>query len=88
MSRVESAMVTAILRDFREQGIEMFSRFTVGKEQGAVAGRAATEWYYEKLVEAFDGRKADLTTGADVRLEDLRRTVSAIKEMRPEGTSA
>lgn len=73
--------VTAILRDFRSQGVEMFGRFTVGKQDGPVAGRTATEWYYTSLVKAFDARSRELTSGGRVLLEELRRTLDAIRAL-------
>jgi (p)ppGpp synthase/HD superfamily hydrolase len=72
--------VTAILRDFRTEGIKMFGRFTIGQKDGPVAGRAATEWYYGELVTEFTSRHDDLTPGGVVLLKELRRTLDTIRQ--------
>lgn len=70
---------TAISRDLREIGMEVFRRFSMGKKGDLVAGRKATEWYYGRLIEAFDARRTELTPGGRVLLEELTLVVDAIR---------
>ncbi|MDP9331870.1 MAG: HD domain-containing protein [Actinomycetota bacterium] len=80
--------VTAILRDLRTFGDDVFLRFTVGRAEGALAGRKATEWYYTELIKVFDARRAELTPGGIVLLEELRLTLQAIEVHRSTSSAA
>lgn len=63
---------TAIDRDLRTVGKNVFRRFTTG--------RKGTLWYYRRLVKVFDERSADLTPGGRVLHNELRRTVREMKQ--------
>ena len=65
--RATSFTTRAILRDFREIGDALWSRFKGGKE--------GTLWYYRALVEAF--RKA----GSTPLVEQFDRVVSKLERI-------
>lgn len=60
----------ALLKDYREVGEDLWGRFNNG-------GKADTLWYYEALVEAFDGL-------GPIR-EELARTVGELRRISTEG---
>ena len=70
---------TAILRDLREIGVDVYGRFAMGKTGDLVAGREATEWYYRSLIAGFHERRAELTPGGRVLLEELRLIVKGMR---------
>jgi len=64
---------TAIVRDLRTVGKKVFRRFNTG--------RKGTIWYYRRLVKVFGRRRADLTPGGRMLLEELRLTVREMKRL-------
>jgi (p)ppGpp synthase/HD superfamily hydrolase len=61
---------TAIVRDVRAGGHDVFERFK-GKRTG-------TLWYYDALAKAFDERRGDLEPGGIVLLAELQLAVEAM----------
>lgn len=67
----------AIYRDQRLLGDTLFSRFTMGKDDPR-RGRAATEWYYDELAQAFAGRSEVFTPEGQLLVGELGEIVNAI----------
>jgi (p)ppGpp synthase/HD superfamily hydrolase len=61
---------TSIARDLRTIGPAVFERFKPSPPE--------TVWYYQQLVEAFEARRSQLTTGGRVLLDEFRTVVEQL----------
>ncbi len=76
----------AISRDQQRLGDELFSRFTMGKDDPR-QGRAATEWYYDELAKTFAEKATEFTAEGQILVGELRELVDAIMH-RPQPITA
>lgn len=60
----------SVLLDLRSHGDEIWTRFNAGKD--------GQLWYYGRLADTFDARRADLGEPAQAAVDELRRVVDAI----------
>ena len=65
----------AILFDYCTHGEALFSRFKTGEGDSIV-------WYYRSLVEEFAKRADALGPGGNAALDELKRTVDRLEELR------
>lgn len=64
----------ALLTDYRTHGEQLWGRF-------AARDGAEVRWYYRALLEAFEARRADLSAGTLVVVDELRRVLDALDRL-------